>query len=435
MFSSKNSKKATGALALVASLFFAMQIPMAASATTYAGSDSSGPNVLIFSNDPFTDTDQEDTDIRNALIPIASQVTTFDGGDGSESAWSSALTGIDVLIFPEVDWTTYWDSSDTSVLTAASKAYIKSWVSAGKLIIGTGSYSHRTAISDLTDIDFSGLSDDRVSEWGLQISNSALPATVPSANYAGGIADYSLLTDEQKGVMQLVYYNEGADNAGVVNFKVGTGYYIYNAYDWYPDSSDVASGAKAAWNQTLQFAASGDFTSSEPAPHVYSGPVINATAGLTASSLGESLVFSGINLNQIASVTVDGVPVTISSVSKDFITLEIPSLSAGVKDIRGVTAAGGLYIVQRAFEVYTEVAKVQKVNAGSFKGYVAVYAKGYEGHRLSAKVGKDWVIVPSIPAATNDLYRHVEFTGAGVDVAVRIYIDRVLVDTINLTTN
>ena len=74
------------------------------------------------------------------------------------------------------------------------------------------------------------------------------------------------------------------------------------------------------------------------------------------------------------------------------------------------------------------------MNAGSFKGYVAVYAKGYEGHRLSAKVGKDWVIVPSIPAATNDLYRHVEFTGAGVDVAVRIYIDRVLVDTINLTT-
>ena len=79
-------------------------------------------------------------------------------------------------------------------------------------------------------------------------------------------------------------------------------------------------------------------------------------------------------------------------------------------------------------------AATQKVNAGSFKGYVAVYAKGYEGHRLSAKVGKDWVIVPSIPAATNDLYRHVEFTGAGVDVAVRIYIDRVLVDTINLTT-
>ena len=79
-------------------------------------------------------------------------------------------------------------------------------------------------------------------------------------------------------------------------------------------------------------------------------------------------------------------------------------------------------------------ASSQKVNAGSFKGYVAVYALGYEGLRLSAKVGKDWVIVPVIPAASNDLYRHVEFVGAGVDIAVRIYIDRVLVETINLVT-
>jgi len=80
------------------------------------------------------------------------------------------------------------------------------------------------------------------------------------------------------------------------------------------------------------------------------------------------------------------------------------------------------------------IGAVQKVNAGSFKGYVALYAKGYEGHRLSAKVGKDWVIVPSIPASVNDLYRHVEFVGPGVDIAVRMYIDRVLVATINMTT-
>jgi len=78
----------------------------------------------------------------------------------------------------------------------------------------------------------------------------------------------------------------------------------------------------------------------------------------------------------------------------------------------------------------------QKVNAGSFKGYVVVYAKGYEGHRLSAKVGKDWVIVPSIVnnQENGTLFRVVEFTGAGVDIAVRIYIDRVLVATVNLTT-
>ena len=79
---------------------------------------------------------------------------------------------------------------------------------------------------------------------------------------------------------------------------------------------------------------------------------------------------------------------------------------------------------------------VQKVNAGSFKGYVAVYAKGYEGKRLSAKIGKDWIIVPAIVnnQENGTLYRMTDFTGAGVDIAVRIYIDRVLVATINLTT-
>ena len=73
----------------------------------------------------------------------------------------------------------------------------------------------------------------------------------------------------------------------------------------------------------------------------------------------------------------------------------------------------------------------QKVNAGSFKGYVAVYAKGYEGQRLSAKVGNDWVVVPSL---ASNFERVVEFTGAGYTIAVRIYIDRVLVDTITVTT-
>jgi uncharacterized repeat protein (TIGR02543 family) len=84
--------------------------------------------------------------------------------------------------------------------------------------------------------------------------------------------------------------------------------------------------------------------------------------------------------------------------------------------------------------VSTGVTSNQKVNAGSFKGYVAIYAKGYIGQRLSAKVGKDWVIVPSIPSATNNLYRYVEYVGAGVDCAVRIYIDYVLISTISLTT-
>jgi hypothetical protein len=76
----------------------------------------------------------------------------------------------------------------------------------------------------------------------------------------------------------------------------------------------------------------------------------------------------------------------------------------------------------------------QKIIVGTFKGYVAIYALGYQGNRLSAKVGKDWVIVPAIPKSPNFLFRYVEPVGVGFDISVRVYIDRVLVDTVTLTT-
>jgi hypothetical protein len=75
-----------------------------------------------------------------------------------------------------------------------------------------------------------------------------------------------------------------------------------------------------------------------------------------------------------------------------------------------------------------------RINAGPFKGYVLLYALNYDGKRLSATVGNDWVSVESISAAVNNLYRHVEFTGIGYEVQVRIFIDRELAVTVPLLT-
>ena len=100
-------------------------------------------------------------------------------------------------------------------------------------------------------------------------------------------------------------------------------------------------------------------------------------------------------------------------------------------DIDGTSTTNAAVAKSQTIYVGQSAPSDQKVNAGSFKGYVALYAKGYAGQRMSAKVGKDWVVVPAL---ASDFERVVEFTGAGVDVAVRIYIDRVLMDTINLTT-
>ena len=91
-------------------------------------------------------------------------------------------------------------------------------------------------------------------------------------------------------------------------------------------------------------------------------------------------------------------------------------------------------VITLNFPIVVAEKVVQKVNALSFKGFVALFVEGYERQRLSAKVGKDWVVVPSIAAADSNLFRRLESVGTGIDVAVRIYINRVLVDTINLTT-
>jgi uncharacterized repeat protein (TIGR02543 family) len=72
-----------------------------------------------------------------------------------------------------------------------------------------------------------------------------------------------------------------------------------------------------------------------------------------------------------------------------------------------------------------------KLNAGSFKGFVALYAKGYEGFRLSAKIGRDWVIVPALGG---QYVRVLERVGAGYRILVRIYIERKLLKTVSLRT-
>jgi hypothetical protein len=66
------------------------------------------------------------------------------------------------------------------------------------------------------------------------------------------------------------------------------------------------------------------------------------------------------------------------------------------------------------------VVETQKVNVGSFKGFVALYAKGYEGQRMSAIVAGKWIQVASLKSGFE---RVVRFTGAGYDITVKIYID------------
>ncbi len=175
-------------------------------------------------------------------------------------------------------------------------------------------------------------------------------------------------------------------------------------------------------------------------------PVEAATPTLTAASVkltsGKTAqkTVAGANLGLVTSAKVGTTSVAVIEASSGYLILSFPKLAAGTYDLdltygTETQTFTNFVVIEEAEEEAEEALVVlpsaQKVNAGSFKGYVAIYAKGYEGQRLSAKIGNDWVIVPALKSRFE---RITDFTGKGYQIRVRIYIDRVLEATINLTT-
>jgi len=97
---------------------------------------------------------------------------------------------------------------------------------------------------------------------------------------------------------------------------------------------------------------------------------------------------------------------------------------------KNITSAYAVDIVSSL----TSVAE-QKITVGTFKGYVAIYTKGYMGQKLSAKVAGRWLVVDPIAAyKSNDYSRVVRLTGAGYTITVDLYIDGVFVRSEVVTT-
>lgn len=223
--------------------------------------DPNGPVVLEFSKDPCTDSLEEDADIKTALEVISASVTLFNGGDGSLTAWTTALTGVDVLVIPEGQF-----FGCAGAVSADAQGYIKTWVESGKTVLGTGAYEHLDFVNYMSGISFSdvwsdnGLDDENLNPWSRQVASSTLPATVPNANYAGGLENYSTYSLAQKAFITPIYYSAGEDNLAIAQFNFGSGFFLYYAYDWYPDGDEATNGVRAAWDQALQFGASGQIS-------------------------------------------------------------------------------------------------------------------------------------------------------------------------------
>jgi hypothetical protein len=111
------------------------------------------------------------------------------------------------------------------------------------------------------------------------------------------------------------------------------------------------------------------------------------------------------------------------------------SQDTGTVKVEGSFAAATTVTSSAEFTVGTAPAADKKITVGSFKGFIAIYTKGYEGSKLSAKVAGKWLVVPSLANWQNkDYSRTVRFTGAGYDIQVHLYIDGVFVRTDEVTT-
>ena len=162
------------------------------------------------------------------------------------------------------------------------------------------------------------------------------------------------------------------------------------------------------------------------APAPYSGPLPTNYSDKTPS-IGDEVIISGRRMNLVTSLTIDGVTAVMSNQSADSFTIVIPEgITSGLKDLvmtgpaGKLTAQGAVTVQESIPAIIDEVPVSSKVNAGSFNGYVAVYAKGHKGKTLSWKIAGKWFKT----TITSDYQVFQRRTAAvGLDVDVHLYID------------
>ena len=175
-----------------------------------------------------------------------------------------------------------------------------------------------------------------------------------------------------------------------------------------------------------------------PTP-VYAGPQLDSMQSATA---GLEVAFLGRRLGSVTSAYAGSIPLEIRSVSAGRLVLSIPGdLAGGNYDLvldsghGRLTVLDGLRVIDAPAEKSSAVSQ-QRLTVASFKGFIAIYTKGYEGSKLSVKVAGKWLVVDALDESFNgkNYSRTVRYTGAGYTILVHLYIDGKFVETTELIT-
>ena len=224
------------------------------------------------------------------------------------------------------------------------------------------------------------------------------------------------------------------------------------------DSITVRTGAAGTYSvdvfggtgglKTLT-ATAGSATASDEVTFVAGGAVAAFTLTAPGASEPGKTVDVSVSLVDAYGNPVQGSTITLSSTGPGYLLnttgttlatgkyntkLLVGSNDSGTAVITATVTIAGVETTKTAsivIGVGAVAAADQKVNAGSFKGFVALYAKGYAGKKMTAIVAGKWLKVDSL---ASNFERVVRYTGAGYDIVTKIYIDGVEKGTFNLTT-
>jgi hypothetical protein len=162
-----------------------------------------------------------------------------------------------------------------------------------------------------------------------------------------------------------------------------------------------------------------------PAPMVSNPFIFPTITGYSSRSIssGDEVTISGTKFDVITECTIGGVAAEITAQDSASLTVVVPEgLDAGLATLVLKLRQGSLF-QPNAFNVVakkTPVVQASLTNAGSFNGYVAVYAKGLKGKILAWKIAGKWFKT----TVTSDYQVFQRRTAAvGIDVDVHLYID------------
>lgn len=254
------SRIRTAALALVAATGL-LGAPLLVTASASAAVPSTAP-ILFFSNDAWTDVSDEDATMLAALAETGAPITTFDGGDGSGTAWSTALVGNQVLVIPESD---IFDAGGTSIMSVDAATAVQAFVVAGgRVLLGSGNNSD--LISFITGIDYASVwTLTGGSSWDLQVVDPTLPPTVTYSNGTDPVTGFDTWAPGLLAGVVPLYVDVTGTQLAAATFPVGAGFVGYLAYDWYPGTDPADVSGRALWNLVLQAFANVPAGAPEPA--------------------------------------------------------------------------------------------------------------------------------------------------------------------------